>query len=61
LRFNLVKHTLKIKNSKDLKHVPIFSLALVVVEFLVILSFFSKLKLQNKSEPCCHLAAETGS
>jgi hypothetical protein len=45
LFLNLVKRTSK--NDKDSKSVLIFSLALVVVESLVILSFFTKQKLQK--------------
>jgi len=40
LFLNLVKHTLK--NSKDSKLVLIFSLALMVVELLAILLFFTQ-------------------
>ena len=51
LILNLVKHTSKIYNYKDFKSVQIVSVALVAVEFLAILWFFTKLKLQIYLRP----------
>ncbi len=46
----------------DLKRVLIFSIALVVVEFLAIFGIFHKIKVAKHIwEPRCHLAAEIGS
>jgi hypothetical protein len=44
-----------------IKYVLIFSLALVVVEFLAIFVIFHKIKVAKHIwEPRCHLAAEIG-
>ncbi len=63
LFLNLVKHTSKnLCKSNDSKSALIFSVALVVVDFLSIFVMFRNIKVAEYIwDPCCHLVSETSS